>query len=51
MRERKPLPVLNLGLPDQFVEHGSREQILAGCGLDEHGIVRAINEYCGESRN
>ena len=51
MRERKPLPVLNLGLPDQFVEHGSREQILAGCGLDEHGIVRAINEYRGELRD
>jgi len=34
--------VLNLGLPDQFVSHGSREQLLADCGLDAGGLLRAI---------
>lgn len=34
--------VLNLGLPDRFVAHGSREQLLADCGLDAAGVLRAI---------
>jgi 1-deoxy-D-xylulose-5-phosphate synthase len=38
------IPVLNLGLPDQFVEHGSREELLAQCGLDASGIQRAIQK-------
>ena len=33
---------LNLGLPDRFVEHGSREQLLAECGLDAAGIEASI---------
>ncbi|MES0873607.1 1-deoxy-D-xylulose-5-phosphate synthase [Sinimarinibacterium thermocellulolyticum] len=36
------VPVLNLGLPDHFVEHGTREELLAQCGLDTAGIQRAI---------
>ena len=27
------MPVLNLGIPDKFIEHGSREQCLAAAGL------------------
>ena len=36
------VPVLNLGLPDQFVEHGGREELLAELGLDATGIQRSI---------
>ena len=36
------VPVLNLGLPDRFVEHGTREELLAECGLDADGILRAV---------
>ncbi len=36
------IPVLNLGLPDQFLEQASREQLLADCGLDADGIIRAV---------
>ncbi len=36
------LPVLHLGLPDRFLEHGSREQLLAEAGLDALGIRKAI---------
>jgi len=35
-------PVLQLGLPDIFVEHGDPQVLLADCGLDRDGIVRAI---------
>lgn len=33
-----------LGIPDQFVEHGEREELLADLGLDAHGIARACRE-------
>jgi 1-deoxy-D-xylulose-5-phosphate synthase len=35
-------PVLQLGLPDRFIDHGKREKILAAIGLDEKGIYDAI---------
>ena len=33
-----------LGLPDTFVEHGSRDQILTMLGLDENGVAKTIQE-------
>ncbi|UXZ54153.1 1-deoxy-D-xylulose-5-phosphate synthase [Halomonas sp. 7T] len=34
--------VLNLGLPDAFVEHGTPAELLRDCGLDAAGIENAI---------
>ncbi len=39
------LPILHLGLPDRFCEHGSRPELLAECGLDEAGIADAIGRF------
>jgi 1-deoxy-D-xylulose-5-phosphate synthase len=36
--------LVRLGLPDAFVEHGEREDLLAGLGLDAAGIVRAVEQ-------
>ena len=36
------IPVLNLGLPDAYVEHDKPASMLAECGLDAAGIERAI---------
>jgi len=36
------LPVLHLGLSDRFLEHASREELLASDGLDAAGIETAI---------
>jgi len=36
------MPILCLGLPDQFIEHGQHETMLAECGLDAAGIEIAI---------
>ncbi|KRD30417.1 MULTISPECIES: 1-deoxy-D-xylulose-5-phosphate synthase [unclassified Lysobacter] len=36
------LPILHLGLPDEFQHHASREQLLAEAGLDAAGIRRAV---------
>jgi len=34
--------MVNLGLPDEFLGQGSREELLAECGLDAAGIRRTI---------
>lgn len=38
------LPLLNLGLPDSFLEHGDPDLLLANCGLNATGIVMSIKE-------
>jgi len=40
-------PVLNLGLPDEFLEHGKADDMLASCGLDSAGILNAIERRLG----
>jgi 1-deoxy-D-xylulose-5-phosphate synthase len=35
-------PILILGLPDEFIEHASREEILSECGLDAAGVRAAL---------
>ena len=37
-------PILCLGLPDNFIEHGVHETMLANCGLDVEGIIIAIEK-------
>ncbi len=37
-------PMLQLGLPDQFIEHGDPARLLAALGLDDVGIVAAIHK-------
>ena len=36
------IPLLQLGLPDSFLEQGEHAQMLADCGLDANGLVAAI---------
>lgn len=35
-------PLLRLGLPDQFIDHGDTALLLAEAGLDETGIARSV---------
>jgi 1-deoxy-D-xylulose-5-phosphate synthase len=37
--------MLNLGIPDQFIEHGSRDTCLAAAGLDLAGLTAAVDEW------
>jgi 1-deoxy-D-xylulose-5-phosphate synthase len=39
------LPVLHLGIPDLFVEHGSRSSCLAAAGLDLAGLSVSIDKW------
>lgn len=41
--------VRRLGIPDQFTEHGTREELLADLGLDADGIANACRELCGSN--
>jgi len=37
-------PLLMLGLPDRFIDHGDAAQLLALCGLDATGIQASIQQ-------
>ena len=37
-------PILQLGLPDKFIDHGDATQLLAQCGLDAAGITASVNQ-------
>jgi 1-deoxy-D-xylulose-5-phosphate synthase len=39
------MPVLNLGLPDAFIEQGTREELLAICKLDTQSILTSIEAF------
>ena len=36
------VPVLQLGLPDIFIDQGDPAQMLADCGLDKTGIIKSV---------
>jgi len=45
MRSKQCKPVLNLGLPDRFVEQGTQQEIYSLLGLDDAGIQRSIEAW------
>ena len=38
------VPLLQLGLPDSYIEHGQPAQMLAECGLNADGILQAVQQ-------
>ncbi len=38
----KPLNLVQMGLPDHYIEHGTRELLLSQCGLDAQGIAASV---------
>jgi len=40
-------PLLHLGLPDEFIEHGDPAKLLSLCGLDATGIEQSIVKRFG----
>ncbi len=39
------LPILHIGIPDRFVEHGTRESCLADAGLDLAGLSSSVETW------
>lgn len=44
-RSGHQLPVLNIGLADEFIEHGTREECLALARLDEAGLLEQMEAF------
>jgi 1-deoxy-D-xylulose-5-phosphate synthase len=42
--QRSQTSLVALGVPDVFLEHGSREELLREVGLDARGIARSVQE-------
>jgi 1-deoxy-D-xylulose-5-phosphate synthase len=42
------VPVLRLGLPDRFIDHGEQGQLLSELGLDKAGIVRSVRAHASQ---
>jgi 1-deoxy-D-xylulose-5-phosphate synthase len=42
------VPVIHLGLPDRFIEHGDPAKMLAECGLDSAGIETRVRKLLSE---
>ena len=38
-------PVINLGIPDEYIEHATREEQLEEIGLTGEGIIKTITEF------
>jgi 1-deoxy-D-xylulose-5-phosphate synthase len=38
------VPLLILGLPDKFIDHGDHALLLSQCGLDAKGIENSIRQ-------
>ena len=41
-------PILMLGLPDRFIDHGDPARLLASLGLDAEGITRSVRSALGQ---
>lgn len=46
---RLPVPVAHLGLPDEFIQHGTQRELHDEIGLNAQGIVETINELSGNT--
>jgi 1-deoxy-D-xylulose-5-phosphate synthase len=44
-QENIRLPLLNIGIPDRFIEHGTREDCLASAGLDATSLQATIKHW------
>lgn len=42
---KMPKPVLQIGLPDEFIKHGSPEEVIHDLQLDAEGMLAQINAY------
>jgi 1-deoxy-D-xylulose-5-phosphate synthase len=47
-RLRLPHKLLQLGLPDRFIEHGDPASLVHECGSDAEGLLAAIRSHIAE---
>ena len=42
-------PIRRLGIPDHFIEHGDRAELLSSLSLDINGIANICKELSGQT--
>lgn len=42
--------ILQIGLPDKFIDHGTQTELHRQLGIDPEGIVEKVKVFCGEKR-
>ncbi|GHF83166.1 1-deoxy-D-xylulose-5-phosphate synthase [Thalassotalea marina] len=47
LSQGKAIKVLNIGLPDQFIKHGTQAEIHQELGLDAQGMTAKIQQFVG----
>ncbi|MEW6981563.1 1-deoxy-D-xylulose-5-phosphate synthase [Colwelliaceae bacterium 6471] len=45
LQQKLSVNILNIGLPDAFIKHGTQEEIHQELGLDTEGILKQINDF------
>jgi 1-deoxy-D-xylulose-5-phosphate synthase len=45
LKQNLPVAILNLGIPDSYLEHATREQQLTSIGLDTEGVIHSIKVF------
>lgn len=45
MSQKAKVNILNLGIPDEFIKHGTQEQMHDEMGLGEQGIIDSIQQF------
>lgn len=45
LSQGKAIRVLNIGIPDNFIKHGTQSEVHQELGLDSAGIIRKINDF------
>jgi 1-deoxy-D-xylulose-5-phosphate synthase len=43
--------VKRLGIPDQYIEHGTQQELYAECGFDADSIVNTVIQMVGMKHN
>jgi 1-deoxy-D-xylulose-5-phosphate synthase len=43
--EQVAIPLLQVGIPDRFIEHGSREDCLVAAGLDAAALLQTVERW------
>ena len=47
-QQDQPSRLIQMGLPDHFIEHGNHQDLLTGSGLSIQGIIDRVNRYLGK---
>ncbi len=48
---KKNIKVKNLGLPDEFLDHASRDELLIDAGLDVNSIIESIQTFTAKTNS